>query len=805
MARQNKLEIVVTAVDNASRVLESNLRLLEAMLGSAEEAQRVMADLESLEGITPIGDEALQRAAQGLVAVGFEAEEVVPALAAVNDAIAAIGGGSSDFDAVVRALIRIEAKGKATGTDLNSIAAQGIPAWELLAEQIGVSVPEAMEMVTAGAVDAETALSALVGGLQEWFGGFAQVRSEAEKNAKAHQAMIDAAIAEEQRLYEHKTRFMNFFRQGEAQTFQAAEAFRQLEAANEEARFERRKASHQAMLADIAAQEQAFYAASGAALVNFRVAGGEVYAQLEADAQASYMSQTEALVRFRIASGEVYAQVAADAKAAALDQASALSRFRVSEGEAFSKTASVITGDLADTLELAADKAAVFGNSFDLVGAQVAATKQEIIQLLEEGYEPSSKAVQDLVDDLYELTEAERATKEAAEALEAGLDAADGAFADAIVNLTNATIDMLELNVSAEALGKILENVGYVASAVGDILGVAFGDKALGQITEIANAAVGLVKGLTSGNPFQIVAAGINLAISLLGDTSNGLKQVNEQIKQTAASSQYLSEELVRGLTVTERVSRGGFLGFLGFKKTEIVEEATDIGIEIARSIAQGLAGAFNADTLEEFRTSFTDSINTIIKEGMIEAFIMSDEMQEKILALAEYIREAYQSNGISAAEQAEIDRQRDAILADGEEQYQMMKDAGIVGGDDSGDGTADTPSGSEVDFGSIPPAVQFAVATPLVEAAETMLDAAELMYQTFSGESVVGVSSADVDSLFSASVGRFDTSVGRFEQLYGRVETMYNRLLEEGIDVKVAGEARVSTDRGESATAHLR
>ena len=48
----------------------------------------------------------------------------------------------------------------------------------MLAEEIGVSVPEAMSMVSKGAIDAATGISALVNGMEQSFGGMMDQQSQ---------------------------------------------------------------------------------------------------------------------------------------------------------------------------------------------------------------------------------------------------------------------------------------------------------------------------------------------------------------------------------------------------------------------------------------------------------------------------------------------------------------------------------------------------------------------------------------------------------------------------------------------------
>jgi TP901 family phage tail tape measure protein len=86
----------------------------------------------------------------------------------------------------------------------------------------------------------------------------------------------------------------------------------------------------------------------------------------------------------------------------------------------------------------------------------------------------------------------------------------------------------------------------------------------------------------------------------------------------------------------------------------------------------------------------------------------------------------------------------------------------------------------AEIQFGNIPQAVQFAVATPLMEAANTMLIAATLMRETFSG----GVATSP-EVFTTASITSLDATFTRADAMYTRVENFYNKLMQNGIMLK--------------------
>lgn len=148
------------------------------MLGSEEAALQMMEQLADFAAHTPFELSGLQTATRQLLAYGFTADEVVPMLTAVGDATAALGTGQAGIEAVTRALGQMQTRGKASAEEMLQLTEAGIPAWEYLARAIGTDTAGAMEAVSAGAVDADTAIAALTKGMEEDFGGMMESQSK---------------------------------------------------------------------------------------------------------------------------------------------------------------------------------------------------------------------------------------------------------------------------------------------------------------------------------------------------------------------------------------------------------------------------------------------------------------------------------------------------------------------------------------------------------------------------------------------------------------------------------------------------
>lgn len=141
------------------------------MLGSADKATAMLGNLKEFASKTPFEFPGLVDASKRMLAFGFEAEKIIPTLRTIGDTAAGLGGGAKSIDLITLALGQMQAKGKVSAQEMNQIAEQGVSAWKALAQNIGVSIPEAMKLAEKGAITAAQAIPAILDGMNQQFGG----------------------------------------------------------------------------------------------------------------------------------------------------------------------------------------------------------------------------------------------------------------------------------------------------------------------------------------------------------------------------------------------------------------------------------------------------------------------------------------------------------------------------------------------------------------------------------------------------------------------------------------------------------
>lgn len=152
--------------------LQQNSRAaLTTLLGSQTAVNAQMAKLNELVSRSPFGKDVFIQAQQQLISFGMAAEKVVPTLDAVQNAVAATGGSSQQLSEITFVLAQIQAAGKITGQDLMQLGQRGIDAATLMGNSLGKSGAQIRKDITAGSLDAGTAIDALVNGMTAKFGG----------------------------------------------------------------------------------------------------------------------------------------------------------------------------------------------------------------------------------------------------------------------------------------------------------------------------------------------------------------------------------------------------------------------------------------------------------------------------------------------------------------------------------------------------------------------------------------------------------------------------------------------------------
>ena len=180
------LQSLGSALDGiASKFIEANaaqeryLATLGVLMGSADKASGIWAQMQQLAMETPFSTDSLMKAVNTLKMFGFQNEELIPIIKRVGDAAAASPlGMETAIWRISLALGQIRSSVKLTMQDVNQLAQSGVPVFEILSKKMGKSVAEIRAMNKSGLISGPQAASMIMEGMDERFGGMMKKMSE---------------------------------------------------------------------------------------------------------------------------------------------------------------------------------------------------------------------------------------------------------------------------------------------------------------------------------------------------------------------------------------------------------------------------------------------------------------------------------------------------------------------------------------------------------------------------------------------------------------------------------------------------
>ena len=144
------------------------------LLGSSA-GQKMMDDLDQFAKATPFNTTNVIGNAQKMLAMGWNAEDIIKDMEVIGNAAAATGKLDQGLESIVRALSQIKTKGKLSTEELNQLAEAGIAAKAMLAENLGYGTGDSgiaamTEDLEKGAIASDVAIQALLAGMQKYNG-----------------------------------------------------------------------------------------------------------------------------------------------------------------------------------------------------------------------------------------------------------------------------------------------------------------------------------------------------------------------------------------------------------------------------------------------------------------------------------------------------------------------------------------------------------------------------------------------------------------------------------------------------------
>jgi tape measure domain-containing protein len=157
--------------------MEQNTITMSHFLGGVSNAKQELQTLFTLAAHGPFDFAGVTTAAKQFLAFGFGVKEVNTDLKTISDTAAAFGGSTDVINRIVLALGQMQAKGRVMGQELLQLQEVGIPALQILQQQLHLSDAQIANIGTTG-IKASAAIPALIKGLQQRYGGLAEAQSK---------------------------------------------------------------------------------------------------------------------------------------------------------------------------------------------------------------------------------------------------------------------------------------------------------------------------------------------------------------------------------------------------------------------------------------------------------------------------------------------------------------------------------------------------------------------------------------------------------------------------------------------------
>ena len=144
----------ITAVANKAGQFQQTKVAFTTMLGSVEKAQEMLDQLASFATRTPFTIEGVEKSAKQLLAVGYNAQEVIPTLKSIGDVASGLSLGEDGLQRLIINLGQVRTQGKLTGRELRDFAVNGVPLMDELAKMMDKPKSAIADMVEAGQITA---------------------------------------------------------------------------------------------------------------------------------------------------------------------------------------------------------------------------------------------------------------------------------------------------------------------------------------------------------------------------------------------------------------------------------------------------------------------------------------------------------------------------------------------------------------------------------------------------------------------------------------------------------------------------
>jgi tape measure domain-containing protein len=166
--------------------LETTTVGFEALLGSAQEADAFIREMQAFAANTPFDFQGLADNARRLLATaeaaGLARDEILPTIEVIGDLAAVLGATPESITRVVRALGQMASRGKVSTEEMLQLAEAlpGFAPFQAMADGLGLTTAELQEQITGGLIPAKEGIDALLEGMADFPGAAGAMAAQAQ-------------------------------------------------------------------------------------------------------------------------------------------------------------------------------------------------------------------------------------------------------------------------------------------------------------------------------------------------------------------------------------------------------------------------------------------------------------------------------------------------------------------------------------------------------------------------------------------------------------------------------------------------
>ncbi|AGY47212.1 tail length tape measure protein [Bacillus phage Glittering] len=154
--------------------LESSFARWKTLTGSVKGANQQLKWTQDYAKASPFDFKGVDETATSLKGMGLEIKDIRNYVPILGDVAAVLGGGTETVKGLGVAIGQMNAKGKVSAEEMMQLAERGVPAWQFLADAMGLSVAEVQKLGSEGKLLAKDAIPMIMAGMKKTFGGGTQ-------------------------------------------------------------------------------------------------------------------------------------------------------------------------------------------------------------------------------------------------------------------------------------------------------------------------------------------------------------------------------------------------------------------------------------------------------------------------------------------------------------------------------------------------------------------------------------------------------------------------------------------------------